>query len=244
MNATDMVRETAYVKPGDNVENIGNSPQFEEGIAGLENANDVGDPIPVPEGFAIPLLVDKKNRVTQSLAKSGRSLLSLVKLEKARTQIEELARQVANGSASATAIAAAAQAKGLKASESKAYVIGSPLGEGTSATTSPQLEDAIYALKSGDVTKEPVKIGENYYIVGATKREEPSTEDFASQRDSLTEQMLSRKRSDVFFEFISSARQRMESAGQITIYNDALARIDAADAQLAPGGAPINIPGL
>ncbi|MBX3244340.1 MAG: SurA N-terminal domain-containing protein, partial [Acidobacteria bacterium] len=60
MNSADMVRETAYVKPGDNVENIGNSPQFEEGIAGLENANDVGDPIPVPEGFAIPLLVDKK----------------------------------------------------------------------------------------------------------------------------------------------------------------------------------------
>ena len=56
-----MVRETAYVKPGDNVENIGTSPQFEEGIAGLENAQDVGDKIPVQNGFAIPMLVDRSN---------------------------------------------------------------------------------------------------------------------------------------------------------------------------------------
>ncbi|MBX3287786.1 MAG: peptidyl-prolyl cis-trans isomerase [Acidobacteria bacterium] len=244
MNAADMVRETAYVRPGDNVEHIGNSPQFEEGIAGLENANDVGDPIPVPEGFAIPLLVDKKEPRDAEFGEVRERLVELVKLEKARNQIEELARQVANGSASATAIAAAAQAKGLKAAESKAYVIGSPLGEGTAATTGPQLEDAIYALKAGEVTKEPVKIGENYYVVGVTKRDEASMEDFASQRDTLTEQMLNRKRSDVFFEFITAARQRMENAGQIKIYDEVLARIDAADAPLAPGGAPINIPNL
>ncbi len=36
MSATEMVRETGFVKPGDTVENIGNSPQFEEGIARSE----------------------------------------------------------------------------------------------------------------------------------------------------------------------------------------------------------------
>src|SRR5215218_5370874 len=59
-SVTDMVRETAYIKPGDDVPNIGTSPQFEEGIAPLENPSDTGDKIPVSNGFAIPLLVDKK----------------------------------------------------------------------------------------------------------------------------------------------------------------------------------------
>jgi hypothetical protein len=46
MSAAEMVRETGYIKPGDNVQDIGTSPQFEEGIAPLENANDVGEKTP------------------------------------------------------------------------------------------------------------------------------------------------------------------------------------------------------
>ena len=37
MSAAEMVRETGYVKPGDDVPNIGVSPQFEDGIRNLEN---------------------------------------------------------------------------------------------------------------------------------------------------------------------------------------------------------------
>ena len=33
MTAAEMVRETGFVKPGDTVENIGNSPRFEEGLS-------------------------------------------------------------------------------------------------------------------------------------------------------------------------------------------------------------------
>ena len=60
MSTADMIRETGYVKPGDNVDKIGVSQQFEEGIANLENPQDVGDKTPVPDGFAIPMLEDKK----------------------------------------------------------------------------------------------------------------------------------------------------------------------------------------
>ncbi|MEP6789311.1 MAG: SurA N-terminal domain-containing protein, partial [Acidobacteriota bacterium] len=51
-SAADMIKETAYVKPGDDVPNIGVSPQFEEGIAPLEAVNDVGDKTPIQNGFA------------------------------------------------------------------------------------------------------------------------------------------------------------------------------------------------
>ena len=51
MSAKDMVRETGFIKPGDNIENIGVSPDFEQGIAGLENPDDVGDKIPYQRRF-------------------------------------------------------------------------------------------------------------------------------------------------------------------------------------------------
>jgi parvulin-like peptidyl-prolyl isomerase len=237
MNAAEMVRETAYIKPGDNVENIGTSPQFEGGIAPLENPQDVGDAVPVPEGFAVPMLVDKKEPRDAELDEVRTQVAEVVKLEKARSQIEEIARQIASGSASATAIAAAAGSKGLTVRDAKGFILGSPLGEGPSASTSEQLEEAIYGLREGEVTKEPVKIGENYYVVGVTKREEANMEEFAAQRDTLTEQMLAQKRGQVFMDYVAATRRRMEANGEITIYDDVIAKIDAADT-----AAPLNIP--
>lgn len=239
MNASEMVRETEFIKPGDNVEFIGVSPQFEEGIASLEKPNDVGDEVPVPEGFAVPLLVDRKEPRDREFAEVRDQLVEVVKLEKARAEIETIARQIASGAGSPTALTAAAQARGQKAEESKSFVLGSPLGEGPSATTSGQLEDAIYALRPGEVTKEPIKIGENYYVVGVSGREEANMDDFAQQRDSLMEQMLNRKRSDVFFDYLNAVRRRMESAGQVRIFEDALARIDSADS-----GLPFSLPNM
>ncbi|CAN5729085.1 hypothetical protein BH24ACI3_BH24ACI3_11640 [soil metagenome] len=257
MSVGDMVRETPYVKRGDNVEKIGTSPQFEEGIAGLENQNDVGDEIPVPEGFAVPLLVDKKEPRDAEFEDVRAQLVDIVKLEKARNQVEEIANQLASNTGSVTALSAAAASRDLKAQESKGFILGSPLGDGPAAATSPQLEEAIYAIREGEVTKQPVKIGDNYYIVGVTNREEANMDEFAKQRDTLTEQMLNQRRGEVFSEYLAATRQRMESAGQIKIFPDAIAKLDepAADSpfgmpggiQGMPGaipGAPPGVPGM
>ncbi len=238
----EMVRETAYVKPGDTVEKIGVSPQFEEGIVGLNNLNDVGDKIPVPEGFALPMLVDKKEPRAAEFEEVKTQLVEVVKLEQARAKAEQIANQIASGSANAGALAGSASGQNLKALESKAFTIGSPLGEGPSATTNEELENAIYALKEGEVTKTPLKIGENYYIVGVTKREEANMDEFAKQRTTLMEQKLNSKRQEVFSDYLASTKQRMETAGQITIYNDVVAKIDANDVA-TPSALP-QFPGL
>ncbi|MEJ7848744.1 MAG: peptidyl-prolyl cis-trans isomerase [Pyrinomonadaceae bacterium] len=235
MSVGEMVRETAYVKPGDNIENVGTSPQFEEGIVGLENQNDVGEKIPVQNGFAIPLLVDKKEPRDAEFEEVRAQLVEVVKVEKARSQVEEIAKQIAAGSTTSATLAGIAQSKNLKAADSKAFILGSPLGEGPSATTNEVLEDAIYALKEGEVTKTPIQIGDNWYIVGVNKREEANMDEFAKERGGLMEQMLQRRRGEVFSEYLSATRQKMEAAGNIKIYNDAVAKLDDA---ASPFGAP------
>ena len=227
MTPAEMVKETPFVKPGDNVENIGISPQFEEGIKNLDEPNAVGERTPIQNGFAIPLLVEKKEARDATFDEVKAQVAETVKLEKARTQVEEIAKQIAAGAGSAADLGTAATAKGLKSQEQKGYIVGSPLGQGPSASTTEALEDAVYGLKPGEVTKTPLKVGDNWYVVGVTKREDANMEDFAKQRDELLQTMVQQKRGAVFGDYLAEVRRKMEQSGDIKIYNDVLEKIDA-----------------
>jgi len=227
ISVAEMIRETGYVKPGDTVDKIGNSPQFEEGIAPLQNAQDVGDKTPIPDGFAIPMLVDQKGPRDAEFAEVKGQITELVKIQKAQAQVEEIAKAVASGAVNAGGLTGAASGRNLKAAESKAFILGSPLGEGPSASTSKELEDAIYAMKVGEVTKTPIKIGDNWVIVGVNSRTDADMAEFAKQRDTLMETMLSTRRGEIYSEYLASTRQKMETAGKIKIYNDVIAKMDA-----------------
>jgi len=227
MSVAEMVKETPFVKPGDNVENIGISPQFEEGIKNLANPNDVGERTPIQNGFAIPLLVERKDPRDATFDEVKAQVAETVKIEKARNQVEEIAKQIAAGAATAGDLSAAATAKGLKALDQKGFILGSPLGQGPSASTNEQLEDAVYGLKSGEVTKTPLKVGDNWYVVGVTKREDANMDDFAKQRDTLMQTMVQQKRGGVFSDYLAAVRQKMEQNNEIKIYNEVLEKLDA-----------------
>ena len=229
MSVADMVKETSYVKPGDDIPNIGVSPQFEGGIEPLANVGDVGDKTPVQNGFAVPMLADKKEPRDAEFDEVKGQIIESVKLDKARSQVEEIAKAIAAGASNAAGLAGAAGSKGLTAKDQKNFVLGSPLGEGPSAGTSEALEKAIYALKAGDVTKTPILVGDNWYIVGATGKTDANMADFAKQRSSLMETMLSKKRSDVFSDYLAAVRRRMESDGSIKVYKDVLDKVDEQD---------------
>ena len=122
----------------------------------------------------------------------------------------------------------------MTAKDQKNLILGSPLGEGPTAGTSEALEDALFAMKAGDVTKTPIKVGDNWYVVGVNKREDANTDDFAKQRSGLIETMLGKKRQAVFTDYLAAAKQKMETGGYIKIYKDALDKIDAPTAGLTP----------
>lgn len=234
MTQAEMIRETGFVKPGDTVENVGNSPQFEAGIAPLENVNDVGEKTPIQSGFAIPMLVEKRAPRDAEFDEVKSQVAETVKVEQARARVEEIAKQIAAGANGAGNLAAAATSKGLKTQEAKTFILGSPLGQGPSAATSEALEDAVFALKVGEVTKTPVKIGDNWYVVGVNSREEAKMDDFAKERDDLVEQKVSAKRGQVFTDYLTSLRRDMEAKGDIKIYQDAIAKLDEATPDADP----------
>lgn len=226
MQKSDMIRETGFVKPGDEVQNLGISQDFEAGIATLETKNDVGDKIPIPGGFAIPLLADKKDPRDATFDEVKSKVTEAVKAEQARDKVEKIAAAIAKSAESADGLKAAASSEKLETQTTEDFVLGSPLGEGPTAGTSEALQDAIFALKKGEVTKAPIKVGENWYVVGVTDREEANMDDFTKEREQLLAQNLGEKRSRVFMDYIASARQRMEGSGEIKIYKEAIESLD------------------
>jgi peptidyl-prolyl cis-trans isomerase D len=234
MKPEEMVRETGFVKPGDNVENVGVSPQFEEGIAPLEAANQVGERTQIKDGFAVPQLVEKREPRDAEFDEVKDQVLAAFKIDNAKNQIVKIADDLAKDASSVDSLKAAAEKAGLKTAEAKSYRLGSPLGEGASASTSAALDDAIYNLKPGETAKNAINAGEVWYVVGLAKRNDASVDEFAKQRDQLIQAAAATKKGQIFNDYAANLKQRLEKEGRIKIYKDALAKLETAAATDEP----------
>jgi peptidyl-prolyl cis-trans isomerase D len=231
MNPAEMIRETPFVAPGDDVPNIGSSQQFEQGIEPLQNPQDIGERTPIKNGFAVPMLVEKKepNRIPD-FEEVKEKVSTALRRERAESKLEETARTLASSVNGAGDLKAAAEKLGLEAKTQTGFGLSLPLGE---VDTNAAAQEAIYALKEGEVTKTPVKIGDDWFVLGATKRKEADLGEFAKQRDTLIQTALMERRSQVFEDYIQAAQTRMENEGRIKIYNDVLAQLGADEPTIA-----------
>jgi peptidyl-prolyl cis-trans isomerase D len=238
MTPQEMIKETPFVKPGDDVPDIGSSPQFEDAIKSLDNAGDIGDRVSIKDGFAVPSLVEKREPRIPDLSEVKDKIAARVKQEKARGELEATARDVANGANSAADLKAVAEKHGLEATPLPSFHIGTPLGD---AGASAAADEAINNLKEGEITKTPIKVGESWVVVGVTKRKDADLAEFAKQRDSLVQSTLTTRRGDVFEDYVGALKSRLERDGKIKIYDDVLARIGESETLDLPP-APVPVP--
>ena len=240
MNPAEMVKETGFVKPSDNVPDIGSNPQFEAAIQPLNEPGQIGERVSVPNGFAVPVLVEKREPRIPELAEVREQVANNFKQERAKGQLEQTARELANGSASPDALKAAAERMGLKVETEEGFRWSRPLG---TAGADPAIDSAVYALKAGEVGKTPVKVGDSWYVVGVTKRTEADLAEFGKQQAQLTERALEERRSQVYDEFVSALRQRLEAEGDVAIDREAFDRAEElSSTPSAMPRAPLNIP--
>jgi len=239
MSPAEMVRETPFVKPQDDVPEIGSSPDFEGAIQPLEEPGQVGEPVGVKGGFAIPMLVERRDPRVPELAEVRESVARDFREARAKEQLEQAARELA-GASGPDALKAAAERLGLKAETEDAYRLGRPLG---ALGTDESLDAAVYALKPGEVTKSPVKVGDTYGVVAVAGRKDADPAEFEKQRAQLMESALEERRSQLFDEFRASVRRRLEQSGEIEIHRERLAALEAADQPpSALPRSPLNIP--
>jgi peptidyl-prolyl cis-trans isomerase D len=230
MKPAEMIRETPFVKPGDDVPDIGSNQQFEASLESLNNPGDVGERTGVKGGFAIPMLVEKKEPRIPDFEEVKMKVVESVKQQRAKEQLEQKAKEIASTISSPADIKTAAAKTGFEAKTEEGYKLGGTM-EGE---TSPALDEVIYALKPGEVSKTPVKAGDSWVVLGVTKRQDADLAAFASQRADMTRSMLTERQSHVFEDYIGAVQQRMKQDGKIKIYQDVLANIDASEPEVAP----------
>jgi peptidyl-prolyl cis-trans isomerase D len=218
MNAVDMVRTTPFVKPGDDVPNIGSSQQFEEAISPLNNPNDVGERVGIKNGFAVPMLVEQRAPRIPDFDEVKDKVRAAVKDEKARGMLEQKAKEIVAAAKSPGELKAAAEKAGLEAKAEANYKLATPLGE---AGSSALIDNPLYAAKAGDVLQ-PIFLNQNYLVIGVNKKTDADLTEYAKQRDSLMQQALTDRKNQVFEDYLTSVVTRMKQASKIKIYKDVL----------------------
>jgi peptidyl-prolyl cis-trans isomerase D len=232
MSPAEMVRETPYIKPGDDVPEIGSNQQFEAAIEPLNNPNDVGERTGVKDGFAIPMFVDKKEPRIPELDEVKDRITQSLKQQRAKEQLEQKAKDLLSEIKTVADIKPAGEKAGFEFGTEEDWKIGSVIGK---AGTSPALDEAAYLLKAGEVTKIPIKVGDNWIILGATKRVDADLAAFASQRTQMTQRLLTERQSQLWDDYVTKVQEGMKRAGKITIHKDVLAALDANE---PPAAAP------
>ena len=234
MTAADMVRETGFIKPGDDVPNIGSNQQFEQAIEPLNNPNDVGEPAGVKGGFAIPILVEKKDPRVPEFDEVKSKVADAIKQQRAKEQLEQKAKDIAASLTGPDAIKAAGEKDGFDSGEEPSFKLGSSLGK---AGISTALDDLIYSLKAGEFSKTPIRVEDKWVIVGVTKRNDADMTGLAAQRDTLRQSMMSERQDQVFEDYIAGVQLRMKRDGKIKIYQQVLDQLEEPSAEpVFPGG--------
>jgi peptidyl-prolyl cis-trans isomerase D len=240
MTPAEMVRETPFVKPGDDVPEIGSNQQFEQAIESLNNPNDVGTTTGIKGGFAIPMLVEKKEPRIPDFDEVKTQIAEQIKKQRAKDQLEQKAKELAASLSGPDGIKAAGEKEGYDAGTEESFKLGSSLGK---AGTSTALDDLIYSLKAGEFSKTPIKVEDKWVIVGVTKRNDADMSGLALQRDTMRQSMMSERQDQVFDDYVAGVEQRMKKDGKIKIYQDVLAQLDEGEPDAEPGLPPgLNFP--
>jgi peptidyl-prolyl cis-trans isomerase D len=237
MTPAEMVRETPFVKPGDDVPEIGANQQFEQSLEPLNNPNDVGEATGIKGGFAIPMLVEKKEPRIPDFDEVKTKVADEIKQQRAKEQLEQKAKDFAASLTGPDGIKAAGEKEGYDAGSEDSFKLGSSLGKAGSSTA---LDDLIYSLKPGEFSKTPIKVDDKWVIVGVTKRYDADMSGLAAQADTLKQSMMSERQDQVFDDYVAGVQQRMKQDGKIEIYDKVLAQLDEGE----PAAEPVLPAGL
>ena len=209
MKPAEMVRETPLVKPGDDVPEIGSSQQFEAVIEPLNNPGDVGEQTGVKGGFAIPMLVEKKEPRVPEFDEVKTKVAETLKQELAREQLNQKANEIASSLNSPADIAAAAEKAWFQVCHRGR--ITNPAGPWVKQVQAQPSTKLFMLLKAGEVTKVPVKVGDSWVVLGVTKRENADLAAFAGQRNQLMSTMLDERKNQVFEDYVRGCSSTNEA---------------------------------
>lgn len=249
-----IVKETPFAQPGDAIPEIGSNPQFEAEVGDLQNVGDVGSPVGITGGFAVPMLAEKRDPRVPEFEEVQDRVASQYKLDKARQVARQLAESLTTAASPADLIARG-KAAGFEPKTQENYKAGNALPE---MAASALLDSALLALPANSVSKTVVEMPNGFIVLAMNERTEPDMgEAFNMQKDQTRTRLLNDRRSTFFTDAMIAMRKKLEEEKKIDVYQDTIDSafdigaemdLDAFDTDqgmpgMPPVGAPQPMPG-
>jgi peptidyl-prolyl cis-trans isomerase D len=220
---------TAPISRTDPVTGIGVNPDFAAAVFAA-SAGALTPPVQVAQGFALAKVDTVIPPGPQPLA----AVQDAVTTDFKQAQAQKLALSQAEAlqkAAARSGLKAAAAAMHLKVKTSAALTRSGSLPDVGAVS---DIAATLFALKPGEVA--PVKAeGGNQLVYQLVSLQQPTEAEFAAQRASIEQSLLSDKRNQVFTAYTDALLQQLQKAGKVNIDQAAYQRLLGA---AAPAGAP------
>lgn len=205
------VQETPLFAQGGAIPVIGASPEFSSKVFGLK-VQEVGSPIRVPNGFAIPQVIEIKAPYVPDLpevrAKVEEALRASKAQELAKLKAQEFADKAKSGRFEALAKAYAVEVKTTEEFTRNGNL--QDLG------SSSPFDGFAFSSEPGSLSA-PIQVGQKYVVAQLKERKPISPAEFASSKESLRQSLLAPKKEKVFQAYLDSVKEKMTKAGKIKI---------------------------
>lgn len=233
-----VVKEVPFFTPGDTLPELGNASEFASSVFELQNPGDVGDRINVDKGFAIPQYVDKREPHDAVFEEAKDKVEKAYRGNKATELAEQRAKDLTKAQ-NPDDLKRMGNGQGLKVDERPSL--------GATDSIGPLITEAnraaIYKLKVGEVTKDPIKTDNNVFVVATlqSRKDADMGEPFQKERKSIEQRLLDEKRNTFFSTYLAMTQKQLNEQGKIKIYEDSIvAAIDSGTA--ASGQSPSRPP--
>ena len=229
------VKDAGFFAEGDTLPDIGSASEFETNVFALQNAGDVAERINIDKGFAIAQYVERRDPHDPNFEEVTKKVENACRADKAKDLAAQKAKQIAQAQ-SPDELKKIADSLGLKTDE-RSGINGT---ESIGPLVTEANRSTIYKLKTGEVTREPIKTDSNSYVVaGLVNRKDADMGDpFQKERSSIEQRLLEEKRNTFFSSYLSMTQKELTASGKIKIYEDAIATAMESGGTIAPAGQP------
>jgi peptidyl-prolyl cis-trans isomerase D len=206
------VQETPLFQQGGAIPLIGNSPEFSSKVFGLKE-KEVGSPTRIPNGFALPQLVEIKPPYIPGLDEVRAKVEDAVKASKAAELAKAKAQEFAEKAKKAGGIEKLANAYSVDVKISEEFTRNGNLQD---LGSSSPFDAFVFSSEVGSVSQ-PIQVGQRHVVAQIKEKKAVNAEEFAKARDSLRQSLLAPKKDKMFQTYLDSVKETMTKAGSIKV---------------------------
>ncbi len=167
-------------------------------------AGTVSDVFQIERGYLVLQVMDILPEHVKSLAEVKEQIVNKLKHDKAMAAAKEKCQAAYSRAASASSLAAVAMENGLTVQTTDSFPMS---GYVQNVGREPAFVGAAFALNPGQVSK-PVEGSRGYFLLRLIEKSSFNEQEFASQKETLKNQILSRRQQSMFGQWYAALKEK------------------------------------